>query len=680
MSAGGLSYSGLKTQPKVTLPSVEMWGTNMNILKDPSRSIHTRRVDKVGDTQSILLAQDESGDRICEMINVYSRGVNPMVSVSYDNYSNNAGTRALANTTAVSLPYKVENVRPPVLRQEDLLPLSRLPRNWFYSYTNPSFPELVQAEQCNEADRCLHPEILRTSAFTNKGDVNKEDRTQIREASSNSIGEVKHLSTHTRISSPYQNSLREQPDTGAEKKSIIVDKTSVRALTNPSGRGTTHLSDSMDGRRVHSEIAHTDVSSAVSGHRQDRAPETLDGGKITDRLHVPVETHKYSNQQLRSGENDFLVKDNKQIQQNKRVYEAFSQKGWGSVDAGSHEKDVSKFIHKDKYLCIARTNQIKENFVHPMASAKDTIRTNPYLYKDVRTRPTSVFHVPLDETTKDPKALVETPLRVSGQSVATQSQFQKILPHENLSREYTAPSSQPYHVSAGRTASIHVNHEVEDINKPVHDSILHVSTESARSLAGGDQPTADSIMTFQLNPYLYTSAQTRATRDEGGPAYISDRINRELRTPLQGSTNATKTFLGGSHLYEDSLVNLHNEKKTPLQSATTNMASPYSKNLPAEFIAEQRRRVLLTETPTTPVDPAQIQNVSDVYQIQSRDGKKQIQALLPVGGFEGQGSAVPVFDQYEDFSKTINDPQRDRLRQRTQEMFHERFPVQVQVS
>lgn len=171
MSAGGLTYSMLTNSRKVTLPSVEMWNTNMNILKDPNKGIFTRRIDKVGSTQEILREQGDSGDRICEYINVYARGVNPMVGVSYDNYGTNGGTRSsiTQRPQAVKLPYRVENVRPPVLRQEDLLPLSRLPRNWFYTYTNPQFPDFVQQMQCNEtkssvipSHKVLHAETRRT--------------------------------------------------------------------------------------------------------------------------------------------------------------------------------------------------------------------------------------------------------------------------------------------------------------------------------------------------------------------------------------------------------------------------------------------------------------------------------------------------------------------------------------
>ena len=58
-----LSYSGIVNYGKVTLPSVESWGTNMNILKDPPKSVHTRKIDKVGETSAITTSIDESGDR-----------------------------------------------------------------------------------------------------------------------------------------------------------------------------------------------------------------------------------------------------------------------------------------------------------------------------------------------------------------------------------------------------------------------------------------------------------------------------------------------------------------------------------------------------------------------------------------------------------------------------------------
>lgn len=148
MSAGGLSYSGLVNHGKITLPSVGSWGTNMNILRDPHRSITTRRIDKVGETNSITETIDDSGTRINEAIQVYARGVNPFVSVSYNNYSNNGGQRSggiIENGgRSAKLPYPVMKdgaFRPPILLQEDLFPLSRLPRENTTAFSNSGFTD-----------------------------------------------------------------------------------------------------------------------------------------------------------------------------------------------------------------------------------------------------------------------------------------------------------------------------------------------------------------------------------------------------------------------------------------------------------------------------------------------------------------------------------------------------------
>jgi hypothetical protein len=154
MSAGGLSYSGLVNYGASTLPSVESWGNNINILKDPPKSIMTRRINKVGETSSITEMIDSSGDRAAETILVYPRGINPMVSVSYNNYGNNAGLNGslpglsqnfskLAGSGSQSfLPYRImngQNFRPPIQSPQDLMPLSRQPRVWTSQYTTPGF-------------------------------------------------------------------------------------------------------------------------------------------------------------------------------------------------------------------------------------------------------------------------------------------------------------------------------------------------------------------------------------------------------------------------------------------------------------------------------------------------------------------------------------------------------------
>lgn len=140
-----ISYSALTSYGKATLPSVEGWNGNFDIIKDPPSGIHTRRIIKVGENNDLLDWNEDSGSRINEMINIYARGNNPMVSVQYSNHGNtgsglmgrDGGTSGSTMSGVMTsggggkLPYRIMNegaFRPPILRQEDLLPLSRMPR------------------------------------------------------------------------------------------------------------------------------------------------------------------------------------------------------------------------------------------------------------------------------------------------------------------------------------------------------------------------------------------------------------------------------------------------------------------------------------------------------------------------------------------------------------------------
>lgn len=179
MSAGGISYSGLTNYGRATLPSVDTWGTNMNILKDPPKSITTRKINKVGENSSITQMIDDSSDRACEAIQVFARGVNPSVSVSYSNYGNNGGSGQSGSLTGLSnpiagagrqakLPYTILRdgaFRPPVRRQEDLLPLSRLPRVWTSAFSKPGFADYSRkARTCATADKTYEVKTTRLKA------------------------------------------------------------------------------------------------------------------------------------------------------------------------------------------------------------------------------------------------------------------------------------------------------------------------------------------------------------------------------------------------------------------------------------------------------------------------------------------------------------------------------------
>src|SRR3990167_9243867 len=141
----------------VTLPSVESWGANMNILRDPPKSIQTRKIDKVGETSEITQMIQDAGNRMGDAILMYARGVNPMVAVSYDNYGNNGGqtVKQSSSGTQAFLPYRIMDggaFRPPIQDQRSLYVLSRFPRVWTTSFTQPGFADYSKKAMCHGDD------------------------------------------------------------------------------------------------------------------------------------------------------------------------------------------------------------------------------------------------------------------------------------------------------------------------------------------------------------------------------------------------------------------------------------------------------------------------------------------------------------------------------------------------
>lgn len=141
---------------RATLPSVEGWKSTNSILRDPPKSITTRRIDRVDADGSLNKLYADSGDRFSENINLYPRGVNPFVSVQYGNtqYSGGIiGTGSTAGSVAPGkLPYRIMDAgafRPPQLTQEQLLPLSRQPRNFTSMGSNPQFVDYTRTIMCN---------------------------------------------------------------------------------------------------------------------------------------------------------------------------------------------------------------------------------------------------------------------------------------------------------------------------------------------------------------------------------------------------------------------------------------------------------------------------------------------------------------------------------------------------
>lgn len=114
-----ISYHGvIGHTAKVTLPAVKSWSTNNNILRAPPKAVFTRRNDKVQQTSRLVNDLANGSDRMTDQISVYSQGINPMVSISYNN----------ATGPSAYLPHRIMKdgaFRAPQIAPTDLLPLSR---------------------------------------------------------------------------------------------------------------------------------------------------------------------------------------------------------------------------------------------------------------------------------------------------------------------------------------------------------------------------------------------------------------------------------------------------------------------------------------------------------------------------------------------------------------------------
>ena len=198
-----LSYSAITNSGKVTLPSVGSWGTNMNIMKDPPKSIMMRRIDKVGDTNEITKMIDNS-DRSAESILRFARGVNPSVSV---NYSNFGGSQQNFGNQQAFLPYTINkdgDFHPPVQAPQDLLPLSRMPRNTTFAISNPGMPhntkELSNSRNVNAA-RNVHEKIVSSQVRSTKTYLLQKPFQEPFVHTKSSIQEIAHKKATPNISS-----------------------------------------------------------------------------------------------------------------------------------------------------------------------------------------------------------------------------------------------------------------------------------------------------------------------------------------------------------------------------------------------------------------------------------------------------------------------------------------------
>lgn len=259
-----ISYSGLTNYGKASLPSVVSWGTNNNILKDPPRSLTTYRRDKVGDTSYLVEEIDGSSDRAAEAIMAYPRGVNPMVGVSYTDFSGGVGAGQALFYRGVQgkLPYRVADrgaFRPPILAPVDLLPLSRMPRVTTRIDPIVYRPDFRKRVSC-AAEKRTTKSVLQGEKITAKSGARKD--ASLVPVLENKVKEQFHIAAEgTRL---YRPDFRKRDWNAAEKRAL-----------KPVLKG--------------------EKNSAKSGARNDASLVPVLENKTRDQIHYAVEANKLYN-------------------------------------------------------------------------------------------------------------------------------------------------------------------------------------------------------------------------------------------------------------------------------------------------------------------------------------------------------------------------------------------------
>lgn len=336
-----ISYKGVVGYyAKSTLPSVETWGTNMNILRDPPRSIMTRKIDRVGETSEITQMVQESGDRVGETINVYARGTNPFVAVDYSNNGNNGGQRSGGRRSAgmVSgstnsgkqsfLPYRVARdgaFRPPMRDLRELLPLSRLPRVWTSSFTQPGFADFSRKAMCPGMD---NREVKKESQML-KACVRPTTTYQI-ETPITETYEVKNNiknPVQVAVGSGIQSRGKFNAENGESTYQVHADPLHANANVNKSASNRTQKGtiEHFDTDRYTHEALYGEMPSNLSSNKNVTPLHELYGmqtdNNIQDRFNISHTAHL-------TGYNRYDLNDNVSLERNLPIYEAQTQKGY----------------------------------------------------------------------------------------------------------------------------------------------------------------------------------------------------------------------------------------------------------------------------------------------------------------------------------------------------------------
>jgi len=628
MSAGGLSYSALQTNRRVTLPSVEMWGTNMNIIEDPNQGIYTRKIDKVGDTQGVLLSQETSGDRIAEMIQVYARGVNPMVSVSYDNAGNNAGARRsiLQQNQSVKLPYRPEVFRPPIVRQEQLMPLSRQPREWFYALTNPMFPHILEETRCSNDVRSAISDrnpSLETVSNLQYYETNLESNSGLPSHSVHS--DILQGSEKDRTTQPLLNHLNNTHfHDSTLSKGIVENKLIYSALTNTSSDHYRDTERSLHQQKaIYDSILHPECYSSPTFLPSS---SRIDGSLPTSEIHSNI-LHPESNTSAVLP----YPKTHRFTETPKKGILSEDQTLQGSIPSAlSMDKKISLF-----------TSHLEGGEITPPLATE--------CYSNLSHLRSQVIPSSSSHSIRDSIPLLETTVTPSF------THYWKS-PVESNSFSLREDGSSPF-LAIREPLTVH-----NTTTTPVFTEWKSIRDDSIMTTHG---KTKESMLQISCENQPTMSKENTCTFSHS----IIENLHRPLRSEIRGhNIETSKEFpikQSSNSIYSTENVQNSGKLKAKELIPHISLITNYKKeerNALSEKTSALPRRTLLIDNTESISNPSMDTIHSDPYTIQSREATHQVYADTSCkGSFEQTGSFIPQFSHYISDTYTTDMPINDRF-------------------
>jgi hypothetical protein len=169
-----------------TMPSVEGWYNNTNIMKEPRKGRFTRRRQMTHDTQ-----MEGALDRISENIQYIPRAQNNMIKVNYSNIGNpNAPKGTLAQPARN--PYSIDVFRPPAISVIDMMPVSKQRLTTINTMVNPSYKQYVADRNSQNIDKIINQENLRTEVTVGKVFTDKTSAEIVPQVGSQYIQDTVH--------------------------------------------------------------------------------------------------------------------------------------------------------------------------------------------------------------------------------------------------------------------------------------------------------------------------------------------------------------------------------------------------------------------------------------------------------------------------------------------------------